>query len=62
MAKALMPAYNVLDGARALLTLNKFVSRVPVPLLRRALLPIGALLKRMGDAKFRRAEKQVLVV
>ena len=60
MAKALMPAYNVLDGARALLTINKFVSRVPVPLLRRALLPIAALLKKMGDAKFRRADRQVL--
>ena len=52
MAKALLPDYNVLDGAEILLKMNKIVSRVPVPFLRRWLLPIAYFFKRRHDAKF----------
>ena len=50
MARSLLPGYNVLDRAEALLRLNKVVGRAP--LLRNLLLPLANWLKRRHDAHF----------
>ena len=50
MARSLLPGYNVLDSAEALLRLNKVVGRAP--LLRNLLLPLANWLKRRHDAHF----------
>lgn len=49
MAKALMPDYNILDGAKVLLQLNKFATRLPIL---RVFLPLANFLKNRHDAKF----------